>query len=188
MEHLIHLLTEYKYLILFPLAIVEGPILAVLAGFLCSTGYLNVFVALPVIVLGDVIGDSICYLFGRLGVPGFIKELGKHLGINPANLERVRKTYSANPTRTISLSKIALGVGVAGIYLAGSMKVPYYRFIGICLVTSLVQYIVYLTIGLLFGSAYLQINRYLNYYAAGCIILALAILLFYFIRSILRQL
>ena len=41
MDHIVYLLTEYKYLILFPLAIVEGPIIAVIAGFLCSSGFLN---------------------------------------------------------------------------------------------------------------------------------------------------
>jgi membrane-associated protein len=178
----------YKYLILFPLAIVEGPIIAVIAGFLCSNGYLNVFVVFPIIIMGDMIGDSICYILGRWGMPKFVKKIGKGLGIKPKNLEQVRIFFDSNPAKTISLSKIALGIGVAGIYLAGNARVPYNKFIRICLVTSCIQYVFYLTIGLLFGSAYNHINHYLNYYASACVILFLAIILFFFIKSMLRRL
>src|ERR1700681_839043 len=106
MDHLINLLAHYKYLILFPLAIVEGPILAVIAGFLCSRGFLNPFLVFPVIVLGDITGDTMCYPLGRWGVPKFIKKISYWFGVNPKSINRARIYFDANPIRTISLSKI----------------------------------------------------------------------------------
>lgn len=188
METILYLLLKFKYIILFPLAIVEGPILAVIAGFFCTEGYLNLFIVYPVIVLGDVVGDSIVYMFGRWGIPVFLKKIFKHFGMKPENIEKARVYFDANPKKTISLSKITLGIGIAGIFLAGNARIPYARFLKICLVTSALQYVVYLGIGLLFGSAYKQISRYLNFFAAFSIIAFLFVILFYIIKSLRKKL
>ncbi len=181
------MLQQYKYFILFPLAVVEGPIVAVIAGFLCSTGLLSPLIVYPIIVSGDITGDSICYSIGRWGKSKFLKKAGNWFGVNAEKTDRVRSIFNSNPVKTISLSKIVLGIGVAGIYLAGNARIPYRKFISICLVTSAVQYIVYLTIGILFGGAYKRINHYLNYFASISIIAGAAIILFIFIRSIRKK-
>jgi membrane-associated protein len=183
-----NLLTHYKYLILFPLAIVEGPILAIIAGFLCSNGFLNPFYVFPVIVFGDLIGDSICYSMGRWGMPKFIRKIAWWLGLHPRSIGRARTYFDSNPVRTVFLSKITLGIGVAGIYLAGNAKIPYGKFIRICLITSLIQYVFYLGAGLIFGSAYMQINHYIDNIASIFIIAALGITLFISVRSMLNKL
>lgn len=188
MDNIFYLLLKYKYIILFPLAIVEGPILAVIAGFLCIGGYLNLFIAYPVIVFGDVVGDSLSYMFGRWGIPSFLKPFVKRFGPKPGKMEVVRAYFNANPKKTIALSKITLGIGIAGIYLAGNSKVPYDRFIRICLVTSAMQFIVYMGIGMLFGSAYKQISHYLDLFAAIAIVTVLSVLVIYFIRLIVKRL
>ena len=188
MENIFYLLSQYKYLLLFPLAIVEGPILAVIAGFLCTGGFLNVFIVYPIIVLGDITGDSICYMFGRWGVPAFLKRIAIGFGLKPEKIEKVRAYFDSNPKRTIALSKITLGIGVAGIYLAGNARIPYHKFIRICLITSALQYVVYLGIGMLFGGAYKQISHYLDFFAAFTVVALLSVLLLYFVRSIRKKL
>ncbi len=187
MEYLIHLLSQYKYIILFPLAIVEGPIVAVVAGFLCTNKLLNLALVYPIIILGDITGDSLCYLLGRFGVPKFFKKIAKKFGASPEKMARVKSYFDTNPIKTISLSKITLGIGVAGIYLAGNAKIPYSKFISVCIVTSAVQYVFYLAIGLLFGSAYLQISRYLDVASAAIIITTLTAILFFIIKSKLKK-
>ena len=141
----------------------------------------------PIIVLGDIIGDTLCYMFGRWGVPGFLKRIIKRLGLKPENMDRVRVYFDSNPKKTVSLSKITLGIGFAGIYLAGNARIPYLRFIRICLITSALQYVVYLSIGLLFGSAYKQISNYLNFFAAFALVTLLSIILFYIVKSIRKK-
>lgn len=187
MEHILYLLEHYKYFILFPLAVIEGPILAILAGFLCSTGVMNPLFVYPIIVLGDTTGDSICYLAGRSGNQTFLKRIIRRVGVSAEQLNKVSGSLSRHPVKTISLSKIILGIGVAGIYLAGLTRVPYYRFIRVCVLTSMIQYSVYLTIGILSGSAYKQINHYLNFFSAVSITAAAATIAFLFIRSIRKR-
>src|ERR1700730_3666378 len=90
MDHIIYLLDEYKYFILFPLAIVEGPILAVIAGFLCMRGILNIGLVLPVIVLADMVSDSACFFLGRKGIPHRLKNLIYRIGFNHDRIHRAK--------------------------------------------------------------------------------------------------
>lgn len=150
-------------------------------------GIFNFFIVLPILVVGDMIGDSFCYMLGRRGVPEFIKNILKKFGLNVEKVNRVRVYFDANPTRTISLSKVTPGIGVAGIYLAGHAKIPYDKFLKICIITSIAQFIVYLCIGLLFGKAYIKISHYLDLAATTIILSVLVIIVFLFIKSMLKK-
>ena len=183
LKSIIHLLILYKYILLFPLAIIEGPILAVIAGFLCTLHLLNPFFVYPIIVVGDITGDSLCYLLGRFGVPSFVKRMIKFFGFKLDNVQKVRAYFDANPVKTISLSKLALGIGVTGIYLAGNIKIPYRKFILVCFFTSALQYVFYFGLGLLFGNAYQKISHYLDLLSSFTIVAAVAVVLVIFIKS-----
>ncbi len=148
---------------------------------------MNPFIVYPVIIAGDIIGDSACYAFGRLGVPKFIKKIARWFGVNDKSINRIRTLFNSNPNKIIALSKIVLGIGVAGIYLAGNSRVLFSKFFIICLVVSAVQYVFYLGLGLTFGNAYLHINRYLNNFASFNIIAAAAIILIILIRYLLKK-
>ena len=50
------LLLTYKYLILFPIAVFEGPFAAIIVGFLSSSHIFNIFIVYLVVVLGDMVG------------------------------------------------------------------------------------------------------------------------------------
>ena len=188
MDHIVYWLTEYRYMLLFPLAIVEGPILAVIAGFLFMRGYFNLWLVLPVIVAGDLIGDSLCFLLGRKGLPAKLKTFIYWLGFERERIRRAKVFVETHPKSFIPLSKITLGIGVLGIYLTGNSGIPYRRFIAICLATSVCQYIIYLEIGVVFGRAYAEISRYLDYTASFFIIVLLTGILIFLIQSISRKL
>ena len=188
MDHIFSLLHDYGYYVLFPLAVVEGPILAVIAGFLCATGIMNPFLVYLFIVSGDIVGDSVCYFAGRSGKSGWLNRVARWFGVRDDKVERLKSVFQENPVKTVALSKVALGIGVVGIYLAGLTRIPYRKFILTCLVTSGLQYIVYITIGVLFGSAYQRISHYLNVTAAVLIVAGLAILAYFVINNLRKKL
>jgi membrane protein DedA with SNARE-associated domain len=109
------------------------------------------------------------------------------MGLESKPIDDIRGVFERNPARTISLSKITLGIGVAGIYLAGHAKIPYSKFIQVCLLTSCIQYVFYLGLGILFGSAYQEISHYLDVFAAASILIVMAMILFLFIQSKLKK-
>ena len=110
------------------------------------------------------------------------------LGFSHERILRAKKFIEGHPKSFIPMAKITLGIGVLGIYLTGNSSAPYRRFIFICLITSICQYVIYLAIGFLFGAAYARINQYLDYTASLIIILFLACILFFVIQSLIRKL
>lgn len=181
-------MTHYGYLILFPLAVVEGPIISVIAGLLCALKLLNPFLVVPLIVSGDVIGDSFYYGLGWWHGRKLTPRALRRFIPSTQKLEMVRHYFDANPVRTIFLSKVILGIGLAGLYMAGNAKISYKKFLLICLGASLCQCTVYLIIGYLFGTAYRRIGSLLNSFATLTIGAALAAAIFFFIKSKLQKL
>lgn len=188
LDHLISLLTQYKYLILFPLAVIEGPIISVIAGLLCELKVLNPFLIVSLIISGDLVGDSFYYGLGRWRIRQLPPRTWRRFIPSTQQVDRVRNYVDANPVRTIFLSKFILGIGLAGLYLAGSTKIPYKKFLLICLGASLCQCMIYGIIGFLFGSAYKQIGGLLNGFTTFTILAGLVAALFFVIQSRLKKL
>jgi membrane protein DedA with SNARE-associated domain len=173
---MIQLLLTYKYVILVPLAIIEGPITSVVAGFLSTSGIFNLFFVFPIMVAGDMIGDSIFYGLGRFG-SGILHKHGHRVGATPERLAEAKVYFSNNHHKALVMSKLIHGIGLSGLIVAGSLKVPYPRYIKTCTFIAIGQSLIFLTLGVFFGHAFTIIGKYLNYYAAGVSVIALFLLI-----------
>lgn len=171
---IIQLLLTYKYFILIPLAIIEGPIVSVIAGFLTTLGFFNPLVVYVVMVSGDIIGDGIFYLIGYKG-----KNLFRYFKINEEKVEKAKVYFEKNHQKAIAGSKIMWGIGTAGLIAAGALHVSYKRYFKTCALYSLAQSFVMMLLGIFFGQAYEIIGKYFDYYAAITSILVLIVLLFF---------
>ena len=83
---MIQLLLTYKYLILIPLAIIEGPIVAVIVGFFTTMHIFNFILSYVILVLGDIIGDGLIYYIGYSG-----KRLLKYFRVTDEKLEKAKE-------------------------------------------------------------------------------------------------
>jgi membrane-associated protein len=175
---MISLLLTYKYIILIPLAVIEGPIVSVICGFLVTLGVFNPLLVYMVMVIGDIAGDGIIYYIGYSG-----KRFLKYFRVTEEKLEKAKTYFHENHKKAIFMSKLVHGIGFTGLIAAGASHVPYKRYFLTCTLISVVQSAVMLTVGILFGHAYVQIGKYLDYYAAGVSVLVLIILLIIFIRK-----
>lgn len=164
MEQAIHLLLNYKYLILFPLAILEGPIIVVVAGFLVTLGYMDIFIVYAVALIGDFVGDTTLYGLGRWGKM-FVHKYGHYIGASKDRLEQAKIFFAEKHTKAITMSKLFHGVGSAGLVAAGVLAVPYRRYIKTAMLVTIVQSAVFLFLGIVFGHAYVRIAKYLDLYA-----------------------
>ena len=176
MHQTIALLLAYKYYILLPLSIVEGPIITVIAGFLASTHLINPFAVYGVVILGDLIGDTLLYSLGRWSGGG-VQKYGKFLGVTAERLAYAKDYFANHHRRAVITSKLVHGIGVSGLVTAGVLRIPYMRYMRTCFFISLAQSIIFLFIGLLFGHAYMQIGHYLDYFAAGISTVALMVII-----------
>lgn len=183
MEGLISLISQYGYIILFPLAIIEGPISTIVAGLFISMGLLNPVLVYVIIMAGDIVGDTLCYSIGRWGGKPFYEKIWPYIGVTNENKEKVRMYFDVHGKKTIILSKLIHGIGITGLFVAGSLKISYKKYITTCFLITLVQVAIFLVIGILFGRAYIQLNKYLNYFSSATIIIGILIVSFIIITK-----
>ncbi len=163
------------YILLFPIAVMEGPIVSVIAGFLVSLGIFNLFIVYAIIVVGDVLGDAFWYLLGRHGGNWrYTQPIRKFFKLTPERIESTKHRFQTHRYKMMMASKLIHGVGSAGLFTAGLVRVPYLSFATTCLVVTLGQAALFVGLGYFFGEAYEVIGQYLDYFAAaglvvGCV-------------------
>lgn len=187
MDEILFLLEKYKYALLLPLAIIEGPIVSIIAGFLCSINFLSLFFAYPLIVFGDLLGDAALYTLGHWSEKGWAKKLGDYMGLTQEKMSQVDKYVRSNLFRSVALSKIILGIGFTGLFMMGKVKIPFKRVMLFCFFISMLQASFYLITGWFFGAFYKQISRYLDYTASLAIAGFIALIFFFFIRTKVKK-
>jgi membrane-associated protein len=171
------------YLVIFAVGIFEGPMLTALCGFLVTRGLLDLFLVYGIVVLGDMVGDTLHYALGRFGS----NQLLSFMKITSEKLEVAKRNFQTRNLTMISLSKLIHGVGVLGLVYAGVIRAPYRRYVLGCLTITLGQSLVLLLLGVSVGSMYMKVSAYLNIYAAIVSALAVAGIAFWsFQKSLIK--
>ncbi len=187
LEQIILLLTTYKYLLLFPVVVFEGPIITVIAGFLSSLGYLNIFIAYGVVVVGDIAGDIMYYALGYYGRERFVNRWGRFFGITSERVERLEKYFEKHTGKTLILVKLSQGIGAVVLVAAGIAKVPFRKFVWYNFIPTLPKSLILILIGYYSGESYVKISSYLDYAAIGTVIVAVIFIVIYFIMRKLSK-
>lgn len=182
-QQIIFLLTAYKYIFLFPVAVFEGPIITVIAGFLSSLGHLNVFIVYAVVVVADVVGDIVYYVLGYYGRQRFIERWGRFLGITMERVERLEKHFAQHSGKTLIIGKLSHAIGTVVLVAAGIANVPFWKFVWYNFIATLPKSLVILLIGFYFGKTYIKINTYLDYTAIGTIAITVIFIMIYFVMK-----
>ena len=162
---LLLVLVKYKYAMLYPIAVFEGPILTIAAGVLSSLGIMHFWIAYPIIVSGDLTGDILYYLIGRLGREKFIYKYGKYIGLRPDRLGRIEKMIQDNLLKVFVFGKFAHGTGSVLWVGTGLAKVNFRKFVIANFITTAVKTLILMLIGYFFGQAYQILDTYFRYIA-----------------------
>jgi len=186
LEQILLWLTAYKYLALFPLAVAEGPIITVIAGFFVSLGYLNFWLAYIIIIIGDLAGDALHYSAGRFGGREFIDRWGRFIGINKEKLKAIEAQFAKRGNKLLFAGKMMQGVGGIFLIAAGVIKMPFIKFITANTLATFIKSFLLLLIGFYFGHALSTINTFLEraaFISIGATLLAGLVYSFYFRNS-----
>lgn len=190
LAHIISLLVRYKYLLLFPIAVIEGPIITVISGFLVHQGYLNFILAYVTIISGDALADAAYYFIGRKArkmsnAKGYTGKWAVRFGVSSERIQKLEERFKKHPGKTLFAGKYIHGPGVALLFAAGAAGVPFSTFMKFSLLGASLQSFILLSIGYYFGSAYVLIDRYLhNFESALFIIVAAFLVLFWLYKTL----
>ncbi len=169
------LLAQYRYFLLFPITVAEGPIITVIAGYLCRLGFFYWPTAYLIVVGGDLAGDILYYLAGRWGRYQFIEKWGHYLGIKAQKVKDMQKIFERHSANALFFGKFTLGIGGVIILAAGASRVSFRKFIGYCTLGTLPKSALLMLIGAYFGYAYLAISKYFDYTAIITVAVAFVI-------------
>lgn len=174
---------EYKYLVIFPFAVFEGPIITIISGFLASIGQLNFWLAYIVVASGDLFADTLYYFIGRWGRERFIAKFGKYFGLNIDRVRKLELHFQNHPWKTFGFGKVAHGTGSLILAAAGLAKVPYWEFLGYNIPTTLANSFTLIVIGYYFGHAYQSFDTYFGYVSIAFLVLLISVYIYIIIRS-----
>lgn len=180
LTHITSWLIQFGDFAIFPLVMIEGPIITVIAGSLCALGILNLFFTYFVIVIADLTTDCLYYSAGRYGGKRFIDRYGHFFGINLSQVTKLKNHFDTKGGQTLFLGKVSHGIGGVFLVAAGLTKMPFKRFLWYNFLATLVKSIALLLIGYFFGTAIMQINSFFKFFAAISICLLMVAVVFYF--------
>jgi len=176
-------LIAYKYIILYPLVLLEGAVATLMAGFLVSIGQLNFWVAYIIVNLGELTGDVIYYIIGYRGRQGFITRYGHYFGLTMERIKKLDDHFKTSSTKALLIGKFTHIFSIFFLTAAGIAKMPFKKFMLVNLAASLVKSLIMLTIGYYTGQAYLIISQYLDYASLLFVGLPLLVIfIFYLIK------
>lgn len=160
LDTILILLQHYGYWFLFPIAVIEGPIITVIAALLASEGYLNIFAVYGIVVLGDMVGDLFYYAPGRWGKK-YLKRWGHHVGVNPERLAALEERFRSKGGRTILFGKISHSVGFLVLVAAGAAEMPISEFLWYNFLGTLPKSLFFTLLGYFIGYEYHLLDTYI---------------------------
>lgn len=152
----------YKYWIIFPLTIIEGPIVTIISAFLASQGRLNPVTLFFVALSGDMVGDFLHYVFGRWFYGHVLVKYEKRFRKIGDIVETGVSFVRENPGKTIVFGKWTQAAGSAVLIGAGAARIPLSKFFGYCVIGTAPKLVVLIAFGYAFGSAYARIDTYIG--------------------------
>lgn len=169
-------LRHYGYFAMLPLMIIEGPIATIIAAMLASLGAFAWPIVLILSILGDIFGDVILFGLGyRFGM-GFVRRVGKYIGITESLVLRMEKYFEKHGGKTIFAVKSTTGLCWAAFVAAGIVKMDFKRFLKYSFLGGVVWSGFLVAMGYFYGYLWREIKQYISW--VGWLIAGVAIVSF----------
>lgn len=152
---LTELIIQYRYWILIPLSLMEGPVVAFVAGTLASVGYFSIYFLAALFFIRDVGLDGVYYAIGHFGGRSvFAMRMLSKIGVTEGHLENIRVLWERRPGWTMLIGKLSYGIASAFIVVAGMVKMPLRKFFFYGSIVAVLQYGTLLFLGYFLGASF----------------------------------
>lgn len=153
MTGIVSLLLAYRYWVIVPLSIVEGPIVAFVGGTLAATGFLSLWWLIVLFFISDMAKDGFYYALGHYGTKWRLtQKILSKIGVTEEHFKEVRRVWETHPLRTMFFGKIAYGIATGFIVLAGAIEMRLATFFTYGAIVTVLQYGFLLFVGFFFGN------------------------------------
>ncbi|HEY1447745.1 MAG TPA: VTT domain-containing protein, partial [Caulobacteraceae bacterium] len=173
-------IARYGYAVLLPIAVVEGPTIAAIAGALVALGQFDPVSACLLLVAADLVGDALYYCLGRYGHGPLFNWINKRLRITPDRLLPLAKRFHDNDWKLIMIGKTQALGGII-LYFAGASRMSFARYMGLNLIGTFPKVILFeligFALGYFLGASVLHSTRYVDFVTVSLFTFALVVLI-----------
>jgi membrane-associated protein len=162
-QNIFQFLHHYGYAVMLPLMIIEGPVVTLIAAMLASLGAFSVWIVLILSILGDIIGDIILYGAGYYFGMGFVRSVGKYIGITENLVFRMGKYFEHHGGKTIFAVKSTTGLCWATFTAAGIAKMDFKKFLKNSFYGGVVWSSFLVAMGYFYGYLWREIRDYIKW-------------------------
>lgn len=155
------LIRDYGMLIIAPLAVLEGPVISVISGYLAKAGLVSLQLVFVVLLVGDLAGDVLLYVIGRKGRAGLALPWLTRFGVTRRGLANVIRAFRKNDARILVLGKLTHSAGFAVLLAAGMARMPFPRFMALNLLATLPKVMLCMALGWWFGEISDRVGNWL---------------------------
>ena len=171
-SNIVSWLVTYRYAIAYPLAIVEGPVLMMVSGFLIHLGFFSFWPIYLLTSAGDLTGDVIWYKIGEHGARTIIDKYGRFVNLTQKNVERAEQFFHDHQGKILFISKITMGFGfaLATLVAAGAVKIPFKKYMMINILGQFIWTGFLMGVGYFLGNLYTLVDKSLRLSFLGAVI------------------
>jgi membrane protein DedA with SNARE-associated domain len=181
------LLGEYGYAIILPIAVIEGPAMAMIAGALVAAGSLNAYAAAVLLILADLVGDALYYCLGRFAHAPLLQRVSKRLSLHPERFHTLEQRFHDHDWKLILIGKTQ-AFGSIILYFAGASRMSFVRYLAVNLVATVPKVILFEVAGYFLGGSILHSTKYIDYVTVAMFAVALVLITsFWLVRRYLSK-
>jgi membrane protein DedA with SNARE-associated domain len=131
-----HFIEQYGLIVVFLLIAGEsagvplpGEMALVAAGVFAASGHYSIVEVIVVASIAAIIGDNVGYWLGRKLGRGFLQRYGVIKRFSDRVLPRAERFFDRHGGKAIFLARFTAGLRVAGAWIAGFARMPWWRFL-----------------------------------------------------------
>ncbi|MFT4020654.1 MAG: VTT domain-containing protein [Acinetobacter sp.] len=157
------LIKVHGLLILTPLAIIEGPIVTVIAAYLARIGYFSLMTVTVVVVVADLVGDVLFYMVGRrlLSTEKPPPKWIQRFGVTENRIQTMVQKFETEGGKLIVMGKLTHSAGAAVLLGAGIARMRFLPFMIYSTISTIPKSLLFIAIGYAFGDLADQVDGWI---------------------------
>lgn len=179
-SEIIRLIYTYSYFILFPLVVIEGPIVTIISGFLVSTSFLDLLPTFLTIIAGDLAGDFLYYSAGRWWLNKTAKKVLNFFKVDSKRVTHLEENIKKNKGKVLFFGKLSHAIGGFILFAAGSAQISIKEFLWYNFLATIPKSLILIGVGYYLGSTVANFGKYLNYTFLGLFVFTLLLIAAYY--------
>lgn len=157
------LLIHYWYRLLFPLCVIEGPLVWVLAWFLIFSWYFSWWWVILILCIADIVWDLFYYYIWHFSSKSMrIQRYINKFTFLKTHIHTMKWFWEKHPAITMLLWKNAYWISVA-VIISAWMDMSLWKFLEYSVPVSILQTILLIGTWYLMGDSYDTLSQYVDY-------------------------